>query len=143
MTGADVVACARTWIGTPFVHQHRIKGVGADCLGLIIGVCRELLMVESTFDVTGYTRQPDGTMISQADVHMTRVMAPEIGDIAVFRFDRQPQHMGFIADYVHGGHSVIHALDQRGRKGGKVVEHRLDPSWRSRIVAVYRLPGIA
>ena len=34
----DVVKEARTWIGTPFVHQGRTKGLACDCLGLMIGV---------------------------------------------------------------------------------------------------------
>ena len=32
-----LVACARGWIGTPYVHQHRTRGHAVDCVGLIIG----------------------------------------------------------------------------------------------------------
>ena len=39
---AAVVALARAWIGTPYVHQASAKGQGTDCLGLIRGVYREL-----------------------------------------------------------------------------------------------------
>src|ERR1700744_6755532 len=38
----DAVAVARAWIGTPYVHQASVKGVGCDCLGLLRGVWREL-----------------------------------------------------------------------------------------------------
>ena len=37
-----VVAAARGWIGTPYVHQASVRGAGADCLGLIRGVWREI-----------------------------------------------------------------------------------------------------
>ena len=37
-----IVTQARTWIGTPFHHQARLKGKGCDCLGLIVGVVDEL-----------------------------------------------------------------------------------------------------
>lgn len=37
---AEVIAEARGWIGTPYRHQGRRKGVGCDCLGLLIGVWR-------------------------------------------------------------------------------------------------------
>ena len=37
-----VVQIARTWIGTPYVHQASVKGAGCDCLGLLRGVVREL-----------------------------------------------------------------------------------------------------
>ncbi len=39
---AAAVAAARAWIGTPYVHQASVKGVGCDCLGLLRGVWREL-----------------------------------------------------------------------------------------------------
>ena len=40
--GTRLVAAARGWIGTPYVHQASCKGAGADCLGLVRGVWREI-----------------------------------------------------------------------------------------------------
>lgn len=41
MSCADrVVAEARGWVGTPYVHQASARGAGADCLGLVRGVWR-------------------------------------------------------------------------------------------------------
>lgn len=40
--GAGIVAIARDWIGTPYIHQASVQGAGADCLGLIRGVWRAL-----------------------------------------------------------------------------------------------------
>ena len=37
-----IVAAARGWIGTPYVHQASVKGAGTDCLGLVRGIWREL-----------------------------------------------------------------------------------------------------
>src|SRR5881394_3419065 len=37
-----IVAIARSWIGTPYVHQASLRGAGCDCLGLIRGIWREL-----------------------------------------------------------------------------------------------------
>ncbi len=37
-----IVASARGWIGTPYVHQASTKGAGCDCLGLLRGVWREI-----------------------------------------------------------------------------------------------------
>ena len=34
---------ARGWVGTPYRHQASLKGEGADCLGLIRGVWREVV----------------------------------------------------------------------------------------------------
>ena len=40
---ARIVAAARSWIGTPYLHQASLKGVGCDCLGLVRGVWREVI----------------------------------------------------------------------------------------------------
>ena len=37
-----IVAEARGWIGTPYMHQASLKGVGCDCLGLLRGVWRAI-----------------------------------------------------------------------------------------------------
>ena len=45
MTGASaemVIAAARVWLGTPYVHQASVLGAGCDCLGLARGVWRDL-----------------------------------------------------------------------------------------------------
>ena len=41
-----VLAAARGWLGTPYRHQASVKGVGADCLGLVRGVWREMVGAE-------------------------------------------------------------------------------------------------
>ena len=33
----DIVAAAREYLDTPFVHQGRVKGVGIDCAGDLQG----------------------------------------------------------------------------------------------------------
>src|SRR5690348_8306068 len=42
----EIVGIARQWIGTPYVHQASLKGVGCDCLGLLRGTWRELTGAE-------------------------------------------------------------------------------------------------
>src|SRR5579885_1122973 len=37
---SDIIAEARSWIGTPYAHQASVKGIGCDCLGLVRGVWR-------------------------------------------------------------------------------------------------------
>ena len=51
------VEIARGWLGTPYLHQASVRGAGADCLGLVRGVWRELCGVEPVA-VPPYT--PDG-----------------------------------------------------------------------------------
>lgn len=138
-TRADIVTCARTWLGTRFHHQGRVKGVGCDCAGLVVGVAREMGL--SDFDVTGYARLPDGEYLrSLCEKHMTRVRFADIktGDVLLLRFADHPQHLAIVGDYTHGGMSMIHAY----APSKKVVETRIDGAWWDRAVGVYRLPGV-
>ena len=135
----DIVTEARTWVGTPYHHQARLKGVGVDCAGLVIGVARALDLVAPAFDVAGYARQPDGwSFLAWADQHMSRIpratMAP--GHCVVVRFGKHPQHIGIVGDYLHGGLSIIHA-----RVGKGVVETRLLLDDNMQFVAAYAMPG--
>ncbi len=61
------------------------------------------------------------------------------GLVAEMRFDSDPQHVALIVPYFAGGMGVLHAMSQFPRR---VVEHRLDELWRSRIVGLYALPGV-
>lgn len=142
MTGADVVAEARRWLDTPYQHQARLRGVGVDCAGLLIGVARALGSVSQDFDIHGYARQPNGRNFAE---HCARLMTPVSaadalpGDVVSIAFGGHEMHLAILADYAHGGLSIIHAL-MRARC---VVEHRLDDVWLSRIVGWHRLPGVS
>lgn len=142
-TGLDVAHAARTWLGTPYQHQRRLKGVAVDCAGLVIGVARELALKPADFDITGYSRQPDGvSLLAHCDQHMDRINinAMEVGDVIVTRFDLLPCHFAILGDHPHGL-SMIHALCARSGRG-RVLEHRLDATNRARIIAAFRLPGV-
>lgn len=142
-TRADVVACARTWLGTPFQHQQRAKGVAVDCAGLVIGVARELGLVVRDFDVTGYSRHPDGhSLLRWCREYMAPVREPDLqpGDVIVVRYETRPQHMGIIGDYRHGGHSMIHAAEHAMLS--KVVEHRLMLGPHMQFVAAFAMPWV-
>lgn len=140
MTGADVVACARTQIGVPWVHQGRMWGAALDCAGLVICVARELGIVPAAFDVTGYTRTPDGTMLDRLGEHLTPTHCLEVGSVLCVATERDPQHLGIVADYLHGGFSLIHATNAGSRR---VVESRIMFVRNFKRRGVYRFPGVA
>jgi cell wall-associated NlpC family hydrolase len=140
-TRLDVVACARSWLGTPFHHQARLRSVGVDCAGLVIGVARELGFVPEDFDVGGYGRLPDGKSLMECCCcHMEPVGADVMlpGDVLVVTYDQAPQHLGVLGDYRHGGLSLIHAASRAGR----VIETRLMFSRSMRFVGAFRFPGV-
>lgn len=139
----DVVSEARVWLNapTPYQHQQRMKGVAVDCVGLVIGVARVLCIFRPDFDVKGYDRTPDGESLkAQCDEHLDRVSLPNArpGHLLLLRFAEEPQHMAIVADYIHGGLSMIHAYAKEKR----VVEHRLADVWRARIVQAYSYRGL-
>lgn len=148
-TRAEVVAEARRWLDTPFHHQGRMRGVGVDCGGLIGGVAVALGILpadwwQSTFDPLhgGYGRQPShGRLQAICEAFMQRIGIDEAeaADVVLMRFRTEPQHLGILADYRHGGLSIVHALGSVGF----VREHRFSPEWRQRVVAAYRMPGVA
>ena len=126
-----ILEIARSWLGTKFHHQGRKKGVGVDCIGLIVGVASEVgLKLPDRLD---YARQPDGNELREAmDRSLVRVkLAP--ATIALFNIEGHSQHVGIISD--HAGLGVIHAYSQ----ARKVVEHGLDDEWHKRIIATYAL----
>lgn len=143
-TRKEIVAEARSWIGTPFKHQGRRKGHDVDCGGLVLSVgwaMGEVLPGEIKQYVRSYVRNPhDGIFELVMDSVLEHIEFEDArpGDVALIKFDRENQHAAIFGDYAHGGLSLIHALSGVG----KVVEHRLDKEWRRRITAVYRFPGI-
>lgn len=141
MNGA-IVAAARGWIGTPYLHQASCKGAGCDCLGLVRGVWRECLGAEPEVP-PAYTRdwsEPAGEerLWAAALRHLAPAdgEVPAAGDVLLFRMRGASvaKHLG-IQGKIGPEASFIHAYCGRG-----VVESALTPPWARRIVARFRFP---
>jgi NlpC/P60 family putative phage cell wall peptidase len=136
----QIVTQARTWLGTPFHHQARLKGVGCDCLGLVVGVVDELGLKDkngqslAAYDEIAYSKEPDGAYLTQKLTDLLEeVQVAQAGDLALFSVRDNPQHLAILTDY-EGVLGMIHAYAPTRR----VVEHRLDADWNSRLVKVFR-----
>ncbi|QIK41338.1 NlpC/P60 family protein [Pontivivens nitratireducens] len=139
----QVVAEARTWLGTPYQHQASVRGGGADCLGLIRGIWREIIGGEPE-ELPGYT--PDWSEVDRVERlhegaarHLIRVQPPyHAGDVLLFRMKGQAvaKHLAILSDAVPGAQRIIHAYSGHG-----VVESPLGPAWARRIVAGFRFPA--
>ena len=136
------VEIARGWVGTPYVHQASARGAGADCLGLVRGVWRELLGAEPVA-VPSYTPDWDEVRRGEALWAAARAHlrarcegAAEPGDVLLFRMrdGSVAKHLGILSA---GGDAprFIHAYDGHG-----VVENSLSAPWRRRLVAVFAFP---
>jgi NlpC/P60 family putative phage cell wall peptidase len=138
----DILAAARRWIGTPYLHQASVCAVGTDCLGLVRGVWRDVLGAEPEA-VPSYTRdwsepQGDERLWQAATRHLLRKpLGDEAGgDVLLFRMrDRGvAKHLG-IAGRIGAEASFIHAYS-----GHAVIESPLSAAWRRRVVARFTFP---
>jgi len=149
-TRAQIVAEARTWIGTPWAHRMWTKGVGCDCVGLVRGTMHALGLLSADMhewpgahEYADYSQEPRANLLKTL---CDRYLAPvsfsdmQLGDVCLFAVQRHPQHLAIVADSPHGGLSIIHA-SQHPRQH-KVVEMRLIFGRTMRFVAAYALPGV-
>lgn len=134
----QVVATARGMRGTRWMHQGRRPGEALDCAGLVICTARALGLVPDGWDIADYPRQPDGSLANLCATHMEPIDALELGAVLVLAIERDPQHLGIVGDYAHGGWSLIHASSAAGR----VVETRLMFARGATLRGIYRLPGV-
>ena len=141
--GELVVSAARRWIGTPYSHQASCRGAGADCLGLLRGVWRELkgLEPEATPPYTPDWAEAGTTedMLNAANRNLIPVHPADAipGDVLVLRMvdTGVAKHIGILAR-AHQGHlTLIHAYSGHG-----VVESPLTPSWLRRVAGAFRIP---
>ncbi len=135
-----VVTLARGWIGTPYEHQASCKGAGADCLGLLRGVWRELhgCEPETPGPYTPDLAETDGVerLLPAAHRHMRAVSKAAPGDVLLFRLGRGVvKHVAILSDDTVGAEKIIHAYSGRG-----VVESPLTPAWARRIAGKFRIP---
>jgi NlpC/P60 family putative phage cell wall peptidase len=146
VTRAQIVAEARSWIGTRYQHQMSTKGVATDCIGLVRGVCVNTGLLpaaqvdEMLAPFKGYGKQPSGELKEAMDAHAIPITKQEArpGDVALMVFGGDPTHVAILANYVYGGLSIIHSY----LLARKVVESNLDKDFESKIMAYYRLPNI-
>ncbi|MFN4225322.1 MAG: NlpC/P60 family protein [Hyphomonas sp.] len=141
MKRSEIVAEARSWVGTPYCHQASRKGAGCDCLGLVRGVWRAFLGNEPE-RVPAYS--PDWaealgeeTLLEAARRHLREVApgAAKAGDVLIFRMGMgvPAKHCGVLS----GPGTLVHAY-----WGRSVVETRLSPWWQRRVVAAFGFPGV-
>ena len=138
--GVRVVEAARGWIGTPYRHQASCRGAGADCLGLVRGIWRDLLGPEPVA-VPAYSMdwsEPQGEerLWAAALTHLVPLArdGQAAGDVILFRMraGSVAKHLGIVS-VPH--ERFIHAYNRRG-----VVESPMSGPWARRIVARFAFP---
>ena len=133
------IEIAREFIGTPF-HPHAcIKGVGADCAGLVhhslvqAGVIRPAQFLKCRYT----SSSNDGEIIEpilfhQPELNGNKIVQAseyEIGDILIFNIGGKIRHCSIVTDQGH-----IHSAHHQG-----VVETAIVPTLSNRIARIYRV----
>jgi NlpC/P60 family putative phage cell wall peptidase len=139
---AEIVAVARGWIGTPYLHQASLKGVGCDCIGLLRGIWRDVVGAEPEALPAYSSDWGEAGRIEVLCTAAARWLCPKPladeapGDVLVFRMraGAVAKHMALLAETGPSA-SFIHAYSGHG-----VVETALSDPWRRKICARFHFP---
>lgn len=132
-----IVEAARSWIGTPYRHQQKLKTHGCDCLGLLRGVWEEVTGEKSEtpppYTPSWGEAQGQELMLAAANRYLTPTSILEPGCVLVFRMKRGAvaKHCGILVEK----DAMVHAHIRRG-----VVEETLVPYWTKRIAGIFKFP---
>lgn len=121
-TREQVVAEARTWLGTGYHHHARIKGVGVDCVQLLCGVfeaCGLVEHIDTGFYPVDWHLHRGEEMFSNSMLPFGRQLPdgqPALpGDVFVFRYGRTFSHGAIYAgEDTDGRGLLIHSYIGRG-----------------------------
>ncbi len=133
-----VVDISKTWVGTPYRYQCRLKGQGVDCLGLIVGIWEELYKTTLPEKLPpynpawlGHYKKED--LIENLSRYLKEISKEKIkaGDVLVFRISpSQPaKHCAILLE----NDKMIHAYTGHG-----VVEGYYDIRWKGKFAKAFR-----
>lgn len=125
---AAIVAEARTWQKTPYLHQGRVKGVGTDCCMYILEVCERVGFAphhELVDEITGpnqILKYPGDWMMHNDEERILPIVEkwahpvaiPGDGDFILYRYGKTISHGGIVDVWPR----ILHAY-----KPSKMVEY--------------------
>jgi len=141
-----VAAEAQSWLGTPYHHMGRLKGVGVDCAMLpaeIYEACGLIPRQEVAFYPMDWNLHQGGERyLAQVLEHAAEVEAPHPGDLVLWRFGRCLAHGAIVLDWPRIIHAVVRVgvvLDDgespsllHQRQDGRPRERHFYSLWRKR-----------
>lgn len=116
----NVVREAIEWIGTPYISEARVKGVGADCAELLIGVFTNVGLIEP-FRKDHLPRQwhlhaTEEQYINRIVGYLPEIPGPPLpGDVALFHVKHAYAHAGIVVDWPH---KIVHCNHRGGVQWG-------------------------
>lgn len=123
MKNLKAVDEALTWLGTPYHHQGRVKGVGVDCGTLICEVYEKVGLMDY-LDPRPYP--PDWHMHQMGEQYLEHIKSvcfevnePQPGDIVLYKIGKCVSHGAIVIEWPTIIHSYINlgVIIQDGTKG--------------------------
>lgn len=133
-----ILAEAVRWIGTPYCHQACKRGVGADCLGLIVGVWNAVSAKPldlARHDQRSWAQHADGEPLLDGLRQFLNEQNPtdaKPGDVLALRWRSSwpASHLAILMPDT----TIVHAYE-----GGRVVRSNLVP-WTTHIATSFAFP---
>jgi len=131
---------ALEWVGTPYHHQACLKGVGADCVGLLRGVFIETYGYDPekppTYSPAWGESTKDELLLQAAGKYLTPVSGLNWGvsDVLVFRIRNaaSAKHCAIVV----GDNKMIHAVS------GRAVFVAGINAWAKQIAGTFSFPNL-
>lgn len=167
---AEVIECARKYLGTPFGQRGRHIEEAIDCIGVVLCVGSDLGICDKDgnpfhpFLYKDYPNQPFGDevqeeckkrLITKSLSTPTSFSQMIPGDIVTMRIPPESSfrrifaknekltpitHVAIVSD-LKGALGVIHSYNSESVRR-RVVEHLIDLRWLRRIAGVFSFPGV-
>lgn len=139
MKNFEAVAEAMTWLGTPYHHQGRIKGVGVDCGTLICEVYEKVgliphIIIPLDHPLDWHLHQSEEFYLKQVQKWCYEVEEPQPGDIALYHFGKCISHGAIVVEWP----MIIHA----NLKCGAILQDGTKGSLACHLAGFFRLKGL-
>lgn len=110
----NVATAALLWVGTPYHHHARVRGVGVDCVHLLCAVYEACGLVSPVdpgpYAVDWHMHRNRELYLEGLQLYGVETGAPQAGDVALFKFGRTYSHGGVMVSR----DEVVHAYMGRG-----------------------------
>ncbi len=146
LTREAVVQAAQSCKGTPYRHQGRLKGVGLDCVGLVLTAFTEAGWrprdVEVTRNISYALMANEDTMkrLLENETRPVALSGVQPADVLLFQFGehRWPNHLGLVSQVIEDEIYFIHAFNSPDSL--RVCEGRLADKFVNVFVGAYSFP---
>jgi NlpC/P60 family putative phage cell wall peptidase len=133
----EVLAEARTWLGTPWRHASDVKGAGVDCIMLLRAVFNAAGMSIADprpYPPDWYLHRGEERCLDGVMTYADEVTDPRPGDVALYKVYRCYAHAALVLDWPE----VLHAF----RGEGVVLAQGNQGFLADRAVRFFRVRGL-